>query len=198
MSADKKTLAAYAERVDDYLSLTHKDGPDKDLKAFIAALPKGAHVLDLGCGPGKSASAMSKVGFQVTATDASPEMVAVAREKFAVNAQLQSFSELAATNTYDGVFANFSLLHARISDFPGHLNRVKQALKPGGLLHLGMKTGSGERRDSLGRHYAYYSEDELITYLTTADFHDILVTRIGDSPGLAGQTEPFVILWARA
>ena len=72
-----------------------------------------------------------------------------------------SFSDLREQGVYDGVWANFSFLHEPRSEFPGHLSRIAAALKPEGILHLAMKTGSGESRDQLGRYYTFYSADEL-------------------------------------
>ena len=62
MSADRETLAVYAERAEDYANLVQSEGAGKDLKAFIAALPPGAHVLDLGCGPGFASAIWPRPG----------------------------------------------------------------------------------------------------------------------------------------
>lgn len=191
---DQQTLAAYAGKIDDYISLTGKDAPDRAIQAFIDAMPAAGRVLDLGCGPGNSAAQMIRAGLKVDATDASKEMIQAAKDHFNVRATLATFADLNATHLYDGVFANFSLLHAPKSDFSGHLKRIHTALKPGGTLHLGMKTGTGEGRDALGRFYAYYSIDELTVHLTTAGFSTSWIQRTGQAHGLAGDIEPFVIL----
>ena len=52
--SDDETLAAYASRVADYVALV-KSEPAASLVAFADALPDGARVLDLGCGPGHAA-----------------------------------------------------------------------------------------------------------------------------------------------
>jgi len=193
---DEQTLAVYAAKVQDYLNLTRTDGPDDDVRAFIAALPSSARVLDLGCGPGTSAAAMVAEGLIVDATDASAEMIALASQYLGVNARQASFSELEASDFYDGIFANFSLLHAPKADFPDHLKRIHTALKPAGILHLGMKLGTGESRDNLGRFYAYYNIDELTGFLLGAGFSKASALRNGSAPGLAGNVEPFVIMRA--
>ncbi len=198
MGVDAETMAAYAERVDEYLSLSQKDKPEQDLREFIAALPKSGHVLDLGCGPGMYAATMLAAGLTVDATDASPEMVAIAREHFHLNARQAQFSDLDANGAYDGVLASFSLLHAPKSDFPDHLTRIQRALKPGGLLVLAMKIGTGEHRDSLGRFYAYYTVQELTDHLSHAGFSEIQTKRTGRSTGLSGDAASFAILYARA
>jgi SAM-dependent methyltransferase len=44
-------------------------------------LPRGARVLDVGCGTGAHASVLARRGYEVRALDASPRMVAVARRR---------------------------------------------------------------------------------------------------------------------
>ncbi|MCT8159223.1 class I SAM-dependent DNA methyltransferase [Pseudoruegeria sp. SHC-113] len=192
--SDAETLAVYAAKASDYAQLVSRGQPDADLRAFMAALPAHARVLDLGCGPGNSARMMMDAGFDVEATDAAPEMVALAR-KAGVEARVATFADLEAIDRYDGIWANFSLLHAPRAAFSTHLQAIKRALKPGGLLHLGMKLGSGEGRDGLGRFYTYYSVEELENLLAQAGFR-VAGKRFGEAAGLAGTSDPFVILTA--
>ncbi|MCV6591402.1 MAG: SAM-dependent methyltransferase, partial [Silicimonas sp.] len=97
---------------------------------------------------------------------------------------------------YDGIHANFSLLHAPKIEMPGHLGRISRALRPRGVFHIGMKTGTGEARDALGRFYAYYQEDELTALLAAAGLNVIAKDR-GREKGLAGTVDPWMILLAR-
>ncbi|QGX99414.1 class I SAM-dependent methyltransferase [Roseovarius faecimaris] len=195
MSRDDETLSVYAARADDYLKMVEKEAESPILAAFIGGLPKGAHVLDLGCGPGVSAAVMAQSGLTVEATDAVPEMVERAAANPGVMARLATFDDITGTDLYDGIWANFSLLHAPKADMPGHLARLRAALKPGGLFHIGMKTGSGEHRDSIGRFYAYYTEEELCDLLTAAGFKPFSSTR-GNEPGLSGEPAPWVCIAA--
>lgn len=197
MSADRETLAVYAERAEDYANLVQSEGAGKDLKTFIAALPPGAHVLDLGCGPGFASAHMAKAGLKPDPVDASPEMVALATERFGLPARVARFDQIEGENIYDGVWASFSLLHAPRADFPGHLDALQKALKPGGRLYLGMKLGTGERRDAIGRFYTFYSEDELHDHLEAAGF-TVASSREGADKGLAGTVDPFLIIQAQS
>jgi len=196
--ADRQTMKAYADRIDDYLSCAADDEAAKDARSFAQLVHKGGRVLDLGCGPGHCAAEMMAAGLKVDATDASPDMVKSAQAKFGVNAQLKTFDQLDAVGLYDGVFANFSLLHAPKSSFDRHLVQIRTTMKPGGILHLGMKTGKGEKRDRLGRFYAYYSEDDLKDHLGKAGFFKVTVLRTGSGPGLAGGIDPYIIMRAHA
>ncbi|MCV6592465.1 MAG: class I SAM-dependent methyltransferase, partial [Silicimonas sp.] len=73
--SDRETLDVYDQRAAEYATHFTADGASKHLSAFIAALPEGARVLDLGCGPGTAARKMAAAGLKVEAWDASAEMV---------------------------------------------------------------------------------------------------------------------------
>ncbi|KZY47931.1 SAM-dependent methyltransferase [Roseovarius sp. HI0049] len=195
MSADKQTLDVYAARLDDYVRTMDAQSDDPQLTAFIAALPSGAHALDLGCGPGWAAAQMAAAGLTVTATDASPEMVDHANRTAGVTARVASFDDITEDNAYDGIWAHFSLLHAPRDAMPRHLAALRRALKPGGLFHIGMKTGEGAHRDALGRHYTYYTADELHALLTDAGFTPFS-SHTGTDKGLAGTMDPWITIAA--
>ncbi|MEQ8290825.1 MAG: class I SAM-dependent methyltransferase [Roseovarius sp.] len=195
MTADKQTLDVYAAKRDDYVRTTEDHADDPQLTAFIGALPSGAHALDLGCGPGWAAAQMAGAGLTVTATDASPEMVELASHIAGVTARVASFDDITETDAYDGIWAHFSLLHAPRADMPRHLAALRRALKPGGLFHIGMKTGEGAHRDALGRHYTYYTAAELHTLLTDAGFTPFS-SHTGTDKGLAGTMDPWITIAA--
>ncbi len=169
MSADLETIAVYDTRSHEYATRTTGRSAEPGLVDFVSELPPGAHLLDLGCGPGDSAHRFLKAGFSVDAVDASPAMISRAAE-LGVAARRATFDEIDARNLYDGIWASYSLLHAPRADMPGHLTRLHRALKPGGRFHIGMKLGTGEKRDRLGRLYVYYTETELLGLLEAAGF----------------------------
>ena len=196
MSVDARTIAVYDARAGDYDDRFRQDRPDRHLQAFIDALPHPARVLDLGCGPATASAFLRAAGHDPDPVDASPAMVALANDRHGLGARLASFDQIDAVAEYDGVWANFSLLHAARSDLPRHLTALHRALKAGGLLHLGMKTGTGEGSDALGRFYCYHTVAALRGLLTDAGF-TVLAETEGAEKGLAGTLDPFVILLAR-
>ncbi|PJE35903.1 SAM-dependent methyltransferase [Pseudooceanicola lipolyticus] len=200
MTADRETLDVYTEAAEAYANCfaSSKDvDQSADMAAFLALIPAGGRILDLGCGPGQWAAAFQAAGYAVEATDATKAMADLARERFGLEVRVEAFEALAAEADYHGIWANFSLLHAPRAEFPGHLARLRKALKPGGALHLGMKLGSGAARDSLGRFYTYYGEDELRRLLAKAGF-TVTASRRSNGAGLAGKPETFVTLTAHA
>ncbi|MCL6284571.1 class I SAM-dependent methyltransferase [Ruegeria sp. 2012CJ41-6] len=188
------TLRIYDEKAGEYADLT-SDSSDPLLDDFIARLPQGASVLDLGCGPGDAAAAMAKAGHMVDALDGSTEMVALANSHPGVTAKLATFEQLQGSDFYDGVWANFSLLHATRDAFSAHLAAINKALKPGGLFHIGMKLGTGAGLDRLGRYYTYYTQDELEDRMIEAGF-TLIDQHFGTSAGLDGQMADWIVVRA--
>ena len=197
MSGDSETLKVYARQAADYAEMVKALENDPSLTAFITAMPEGGHVLDLGCGPGWAAARMAREGLTVTATDAVPEMVDMAGVHPGVTARQATFDDITGPAIYDGIWANFSLLHAPRADLPRHIGALARALKPGGVLHVGMKTGTGEHRDSLGRLYTYVTEDELRGLLSDAGLSPG-PARTGADKGLDGTVAPWITLSAHA
>ena len=72
MTSDPETLAVYDAKAADYAALTESEARDKQLTAFIADMPPGGTVLDLGCGPGQSAAVMAAHGLRVTINSDDP------------------------------------------------------------------------------------------------------------------------------
>ena len=194
---DHKTISVYDSQVSDYMEITNQQPVDTTLLGFIARFKPNDYVLDLGCGPAVSSATMREHGLRVDPVDASEEMVKFANSTFDIGARQALFEEIEAMGAYDGVWANFSLLHASSEDFPKILNVLHQALKPKGILHLGMKTGQGLKRDKLGRYYSYYSEAELRSHLADAGFK-VLKTELGEGLGMAGEVEPWIAITSTA
>ena len=203
--SDERTIAVYDRMSDEYRAMTAADRPGRLLQDFLAQLPHGAAgamVMDLGCGPGQDAAWMAAAGARVEALDASAAMVAMVRGRNGIEARQATFADVAGEaaarrGTFDGIWASFSLLHAPRGDLPGLLRAFHTLLKPGGLLHVAVKTGEGESRDGLGRLYTYYTVDELVDALSQARFSAIDHTIGRDAKGLSGDVSDWVAILAR-
>lgn len=190
---DQKTIAAYNGKVDTYLKMVGELEVDPILLRFIGRLRLNDYVLDLGCGPALASAVMRGKGLRVDPIDAAEAMVQRANDKFNIGARQAQFSDIDTIEIYHGVWANFSLLHALPQDLAAILLSLHRALKPQGLLHVGMKLGQGSKRDKYDRYYAYYSKVELEIYLNDAGF-GIVHTELGEALGMAGDMEPWIVL----
>ncbi|MEL6574017.1 MAG: class I SAM-dependent methyltransferase [Pseudomonadota bacterium] len=194
--ADHKTIAIYNEKAQDYAKMVSKGAPDASLLAFMEALPPGGRALDLGCGPGNASAIMRDAGFVPDAVDASPSMIALAKEKFGLEGRVATFDDLSGDAIYDGVWANFSLLHAPRAELPRHFEAIAKALRPGGIFHIGMKTGTDVKRDRLGRQYTYVTVPELHGLFEDAGFA-VMAEKTGEEAGFDGVIAPWVVMLAK-
>lgn len=105
------------------------------------ALPPGARILDLGCGPGRHSKELALRGYQVCALDRTrPYLDKLRRVADAENLDMeiveQSMLELDRQSEFDlviNLFTTFGLF-ARQKDNQEVLHRVYHALRPGGRL----------------------------------------------------------------
>jgi ubiquinone/menaquinone biosynthesis C-methylase UbiE len=133
---------AIGERYDDVFP--HKSGQIIATQWMIDRLAPGARVLDLGCGTGvPTAGMLAESGIEVVGVDVSTEMLALARRnvptgRFVAMDVMELDDSL---GRFDGAAAFFCLLMLRRSDIPRVLRRVRSALRPGGLVTIGMVEG---------------------------------------------------------
>ena len=90
-------------------------------------------------------SAFHEMGYQVDAFDASSAMVELARQHTGLPVQLMTFSEIDGKAQYDGIWCCASLLHVPSSELLAVMQKLADALKPGGVWYLSFKYGNGER-----------------------------------------------------
>ncbi|MDP4038625.1 MAG: class I SAM-dependent methyltransferase [bacterium] len=161
---------------------------DKYINLFIKLLPKGAEVLDLGCGPGTDSAKLAKGGLKVDGFDLSDNMLKIARAKNpSVNFIQGDMRSLPyANSSFDGLFAKASLLHIPKKNIHTVFEEIKRVVKPNGIIHIAVKAGKGEsditEKDygyKYTRFFSYWSMDELIKILTKYCFQ--ITHQEGDS-----------------
>jgi SAM-dependent methyltransferase len=174
---DEATLQFYRRHAEAYAGreITSRHAR---MTAFLAQLPPGADILELGCGAGGDTAEMLARGFNVRATDGSPELAEIASRRLGRPVETLLFHELDATEAYDGVWANACLLHVPRDDLAGILSLIRRALKPGGYFFASYKTGGGDGRDTLDRYYNYPSPDWLrATYAEAGSWSSLSIER---------------------
>ena len=136
-SADLRV--AWEERASDFIAWARK--PDHDSywhfhrDRFVELVPPpGRKTLDLGCGEGRLSRDLKALGHEMVAVDASPTMLAAARE---ADPDLETHHADAAAlpfadSTFDCVVAFMSLQD--IDDLEGATTEASRVLEPGGRL----------------------------------------------------------------
>jgi SAM-dependent methyltransferase len=157
---DEDTLQFYRRNAEAYAGWAKP--PLARLKAFLALLPPGGSILELGCGAGNHSAEMLASGFKVRATDGSPEMAEIASRRLGQAVEAMRFDQLHESEAYDGVWASACLLHVPRDELVGILARIHRALKREGVFYASYKIGDGDGgRDKLGRYYNYPSPEWL-------------------------------------
>lgn len=137
----------YDSLVPQYVETFFHDLTDKPwLDRFLTELPRGSHILDVGCGPGNFSRYMCDQGFAVTGVDISNEMLRAAKT-LVPNAQFHvaDMTQLSFTpNSFDGILVAYSFLH--VPGYQAHETLVgfRRVLTTDGIICLFVKEGSGQ------------------------------------------------------
>jgi 2-polyprenyl-3-methyl-5-hydroxy-6-metoxy-1,4-benzoquinol methylase len=148
---------------------------------FIAELPAGATVLDLGCGSGSPvAQHMVECGLDVTGVDAAPTLVSLCRERLPnqewIVADMRS---LRLGRRFDGVLAWDSFFHLKPNDQRNMFDVFARHVTPSGALMFNTGPAFGEpigsyRGDPL--YHASLSAEEYEALLDNSGFNIVAHT----------------------
>lgn len=196
-NSDAGTLAFYDSNAGAFAETASEDIDRDYLTAFMAKIPENGFVCDLGSGNGWASAVMRDAGFGVTAIDGSAGLAAEAKKRYNLDVQVMRFEDFAFRNAFDGLWAAWSLHHAPRRSFPELLQRIGKAVRPGGILYLSMKGGSGESRDTLDRLYSYHGMDELLGLIDKCIGGAIIKQDTWDGEGFDGTPSPMHALIVR-
>ena len=167
------------------------------LTRFLARLPPGAAILELGCGAGGDSAEMLAMGFHVHPTDGSPEMAEVASRRLGRPVKTLLFHDLDEVEAYHGVWANACLLHVPRAELTQVLALIRCALKPGGTFYASYKAGDGDGRDTLNRYYNYPTTNWLrATYAEAGDWNELSI-ETGEVRGFDDKMAEMLFVLAR-
>ncbi|MBY5923386.1 class I SAM-dependent methyltransferase [Ferrimonas balearica] len=164
------SIEFYNQNADNFFENTVNVDMSALYDEFTQHLPEGAKILDAGCGSGRDSKAFVDMGYDVTAIDASAEMVRRATTHAGIKVHQLRFDEIPWTETFDGIWSCASLLHVKRRELPKTLETIANALKPNGSWYASFKYGNSEREKE-GRHF---------TDLDEAQFAEL----IDDLPGI--------------
>ncbi len=120
------------------------------MAGFMARLPRGADIADLGCGPARDAATFAEAGYRVTGLDRSAGMLAIAAGALpgrVAQADLRSLP--LATGSLDGIWCCAALLHVPQDQTVMVLGEMRRVLRRGGHLALVTALGDGARLETV-------------------------------------------------
>lgn len=142
------TRDAFDSVAPDYDGERGNNGAIQDMRAEMwrwldAIFTPGGRLLDLGCGTGLDAVRMARLGYTVTASDWSAQMVRRTAERsrdaqlggrvLPVNVGAHELQRIAEIGAYDGVYSNLGALNC-VPDLGEVARPCARLLKPGGSL----------------------------------------------------------------
>lgn len=167
------------------------------LTRFLARLPPGGTILELGCGAGADSAQMLAAGFDARPTDGSPELAAEASRRLGRPVETLLFHDLDKVEAYDGVWANACLLHVPRPQLAHVLTLIWRALKPDGHFYASFKAGEQDGRDTLNRYYNYPSPEWLRATYSSAGSWSSLTIETGEVRGFDSEWAEMLFVVAR-
>ncbi|WP_151816970.1 class I SAM-dependent methyltransferase [Acinetobacter junii] len=163
-----KTIDYYNQYADEFTQSTLHVDMESLYQPFLAELPEGACILDLGCGSGRDTLAFKNKGYMVEAMDYSQALVQQATELTGLQVRHASFYDLVESDQYDGVWACASLLHCERDKLLDVLRRIHRALRCTGICYMSFKYGTTDRVKD-GRAFTDLDEEQAQVLLAQLD-----------------------------
>ncbi len=163
-----KTIDYYNKHAEEFTASTFEVDMESLYQPFLAELPEGTRILDVGCGSGRDTLAFKNKGYQVDAIDYSEELVKKASRLTGIPIKLKSFYEVDDYEAYDGIWACASLLHCERTRLKEVIGKLLSALKPNGVIYMSFKYGNGDREKD-GRQFTDLNEVQVKELLNQWD-----------------------------
>lgn len=179
-----RNIAAYEGAVQERASGSIAPWKLDEHEAFRQRLEEegGSAIVEVGAGTGFHSRRFADAGLDVLATDPSPAMVTYCRS-LGLRALATDVIGLRLDQPRDAAFSMNSLLHVPVADFPRALASLESAIRPGGLVYIGMYGGADEEGVRDGDHYVpkrwfvSHSDERLLDFVSSLfevlDFHTV-------------------------
>src|SRR5690348_6442412 len=175
---------ARAQEYDESIGLTEEPrGAFARAASLLKEMGPFEQVLELACGTGIWTRSLLRVGQHITAIDAAPEMLEIARRKLGhtpVEYQQADLFQWEPLQEYDLVFFAFWLSHVPPARVAAFLSKVSRAVLPGGYVVIVDQYAPTEEDRRLikegggGRLYAERSLRDGQTFTIVKVFHDLM------------------------
>lgn len=167
-SPNARTIESYEAIADQYARDTQGGHVLSGGLTHLAETMPGAHVLEIGSGPGWDADQLEDAGLTVRRTDITQAFIDFQRARGKDIDQLNAISDDLG-GPYDAVVCLHVLQHVESHDLDAVLAKIARALRPGGrfLVSIPLGEGAGFEIGESGKQYYR-------TLRTEADFIDLL------------------------
>lgn len=139
----ERTRRSYDALATQFTDVWFDEVPGESLDSFLRYLPRGATVLDAGCGPGHHARYFRRAGVDPVGLDFSRGMIDIARAKVAgVPFVLGDLAHHPLpAERFDGVWSAVAFNHIPAEETQAVLSRLVGTLKPGGVIGINLQIG---------------------------------------------------------
>lgn len=186
--AFKVVKSGYNRLAERYVTERERFDNWKEIDAFTSPLPKGARVLDAGCGTGLPiAHHLVQNGFDIVGIDLSGAMVSTARKHVpgGVFHQMNMTDIDFPEESFDGVISCYAIIHTPRQKHGDIFKSFHRILKPGGIMLVSVASWAWEEiADYLGvdMFWSHYDPDKTKSLIMDAGF-DIEFGRDVESGG---------------
>lgn len=156
-----RTIDYYNDNADEYFNSVISADMTENYTRFLQYVPKGASIMDLGCGSGRDLKYFKDNGYEAEGLDASEKLCILAREYSGCPVLCTDFLSWKTERRYDAFWANASLLHLTGKDIITFFAQKTKYLADNGIFYMSMKTGIPQGDDPKGRYFTPFSEELL-------------------------------------
>jgi ubiquinone/menaquinone biosynthesis C-methylase UbiE len=180
----RTTQASYDAVAAQFTEVWFDTVPREAIETFVTLLPRGASILDAGCGPGHHARFLKKVGFDPVGLDFSRSMLTIARKK---NDHIpfihgDILSHPLPKACFNGVWSAVALNHVPAEDVPRALANLVATLKCDGFMGLNFQVARPSEvvsRERDHRFFQYPTDEKGIVILLKALGVRVVATHFG-------------------
>lgn len=171
--ADKQTIKYYDENADEYFENTVSVNMSDIYPRFLKYIKAGGTIIDIGSGSGRDVLYFKNKGYRVSGIDASAELCKKALEYTGVPICCCTIEDWDPIQSYDGIWADASLLHLTMNGIDAFLRQIPKRLNIDGAAYLSFKSGIITGRDKEGRYFTNVEEEDIHRILNTVTGIDI-------------------------